>query len=274
MKVPALALVPLASAAFAAGWWLRGGEPAARVGESGATAPARSVGRSAAERPAELPKKRPRSAEVEFTEADRRRAADDRRRMEERCRAALERRIVEWERLLGLAVGEVAALRQAIDPLVAAADPPVAERVLPALEERLRAMSGGERQAALDQLSQRRGEAVRRAKAQARLADLNAVLLLDPAQEQALGELLMDHGDTWMDTAPSGELSPQALAEISTRLTAATDGSDFAGVAREVVREGIEATLKPLGGLLSADQLESYSAHLEERYARWLLPPP
>jgi hypothetical protein len=64
------------------------------------------------------------------------------------------------------------------------------------------------------------------------------------------------------------------LAEISARLTAATDGSDFAGVAREVVREGIEATLQPLGGLLSADQLESYRAHLEERHARWLLPPP
>lgn len=278
MKSRVLTMVPLVLAAFAAGWWARGGSAVAGAAGPAGGAPARATGWSGQAAVAgELPTKRPREVAEAFTAADRQRAADDRKRLEERCRAGLERRIAEWERLLDLDAGEVGALRQAIDPLVADADPPLVETLLPVLEERLRALVGAEGQAALDDLSRQREEARRRATAQARLADLNAVLLLDPAQERALGELLLDQGDPWLEPggAGQGELSPRALAEITDRLAAAgDDGSGFTAVARDVVRAGIESALRPLGGVLSADQLESYRAHLEDRHARWLMPDP
>jgi hypothetical protein len=60
-------------------------------------------------------------------------------------------------------------------------------------------------------------------------------------------------------------LSPAALTEITRRLDARNDdGSGFATVAAEVVREEIEAGLNGLDGILSPDQLESYRSHLEE----------
>lgn len=278
MNARVLAVVLLPVAAFAAGWWMRGGTEVSRAGDSGAT------GRSEATRPqpegriASLPTKRPRPpAEEAFTEADRRREAEDRMRLETRCRDALERQIVEWQRLLDLGAGEVAALRDAIGPVVAATDPPLAALALPVLEERLRSLLDQGRLGSLDHLASRRGEAAKRARMQARLAELNAVLLLEPDQERRLGEVLLEQGGRLPDPAssPAADLSPAKLAEITRRLEeAGDDGSGYADVAREVVREGIEADLQPLAGVLTRDQLETYRAHLEEKHARWLTDAP
>jgi hypothetical protein len=198
-------------------------------------------------------------------------------RLETRCRDALERQIAEWQRLLELGAGDVAALRDAVGPVVVATDPPLAALALPSLEERLRSLLDERRLASLDRLASRRGEAATRAKVQARLAELNSVLLLDPDQERLLGEVLLEQGGRLPDPAssPAADLSPSDLAEISRRLAGAgDDGSGYAAVARDVVREGIEADLQPLAGVLTRDQLESYRAHLEEKHARWLTDPP
>ncbi len=273
MKTRALSFIVLSLSTFAAGWWLRGATRARDFVAAAVISPVDAAGRPALGNSPGLPTKRPRAAVEEFTAEDHRREAEDRSRMAARCRSALERRIAEWARLLDLGDGEVAALRQAVGPLVAATDPPVAELALPVLEERLRAMIDGERQAGIDQLASRRGEGLLRAKVQARLAELNAVLLLDPAQERALGELLLERGAQLPDpvAARTADLPPADLAEITRRLAeAGDDGSGFSSVAGNVVREGIEAEIRLLEGMLAADQVESYRAYLEEKHARWL----
>lgn len=279
MNARVLAPVLLPLAAFAAGWWMRGGTETPRVGSGPAASGRSGAPRTTVEdRPAALPTKRFRSpAEEAFTEADRLREAEDRRRMEERCRSALERRIAEWRRLLDLGAGEVAALQGAVGSVVAATDPPVASLALPLLEERLRSLLDQGRVGSLDQLASRRGEAAARAKVLARLAELNAVLLLDPDQERRLEASLLEQGGRLSDPAePSAAgLSPADAAEIARRLAdAGDDGSGYAEVARDVIREGIEADLQPLAGVLTPDQLESYRAHLEEKHAGWLADPP
>lgn len=278
MNVRLLSSILLPLVAFAAGWWMRGGTVAAHIGEPGATGASAGPRAQLEKGAASLPTKRPRPpAEEAFTEADRRRQAEDRMRLESRCRDALERQIAEWQRLLELGAGEVAALREAVGPVVAATDPPLPALALPGLEERLRSLLDERRLALLDRLASRRGEAAARAKVQARLAELNSVLLLDPDQERLLGEVLMELGGRLPDPSPATavDLSPSDLAEISRRLAeAGDDGSGYAAVAREVVKEGIEADLQPLAGVLTRDQLESYRAHLEEKHARWLADPP
>lgn len=274
MKIRALGSVVLSLSIFAAGWWLRGATTGrAVVVEAGPLASTDAAGKRGTGISPGMPTKRPRAAAEEFTAADRRREADDRSRMEARCRGALERRIAEWARLLDLGAGELAALRQAVGPVVAATEPPLAELALPLLEERLTAMLDREGQAGLDQLAARRGESLLRARVQARLAELNSLLLLEPDQERALEERLAEAGARLPDpaVARTADLAPAALAEITRRLAeAGDDGSGFSVVAGEVVREGIEADLQQLAGVLSPDQLESFRAHLEEKHARWL----
>jgi len=273
MKIRCLFVVVWVLGSFAAGWALRGVSKPPRFAEAGGALS--GAGRMPPGRRVDdgMPTKRPRAAAEAFTEADRQREVADRERLAARCRAALERQIAEWERLLGLDAGEVAELRQLIEAVVLATEPPMVALALPALEERLRELLDADRQAAFDELESRRGQARLRAKVQARLAELNSVLLLDAGQERALGELLLAQGALLPDPSAgwTADLTPADLAEVTRRLAeAGDDGSGFAVVAGEVIREGIEVEIRRLAEVLSGDQVAAYRAHLEEKHARWL----
>ena len=265
-------LLPFAG--FALGWWLRG-MPAgqaedSRGGEAGSGA-ASSVRRE--EEPALSAKSSKRGHEEAFTEADRRREIADRERMQATCRRKLELKVAEWQRELGLNPGQVTELRAAIGPAIEGAEPPVAELALPALETVVERMLEGDRLVDFRQLESRKAEALGAAKVEARLAEIGAVLLLTPAQHEALREVLAGRSDQLPDPSRpvAAGLSPAALTEITLRLDARNDdGSGFATVASEVVREEIEAGLNGLDAILSPDQLESYRAHLEETRGQWL----
>lgn len=268
--------LPLAG--FALGWWLRG-TPANRVegpNEAGATSgAARTFGLD--EEQAAPAKRFQRQREEEaFTESDRRREAADRERMLATCRRKLELQIAEWQRELDLSDAEAAGLREAIGPAVGKAEPPVAELALPFLVEVLEGMLSGDRAAAFAELAARKEEARLEARVDSKLADMGAVLILSPAQKDALRQVLGSRADRLPEPGgAAGGLPPEARAEISSRLVARNDdGSGFMAIAGEVLRERIEAELEPLGGILSADQLETYRGHLEESHAAWLLRSP
>lgn len=261
-------------AGFVLGWWLRG-TPASRVEGPNPGEPTSGVARTLGldEQPVASAKVSRRGPDETFTEADRRREIADRERMQAVCRAKLELKVAEWRRELGLTAGQVSELREAIGPAIAGAEPPVVELALPRLEEALKAMLEGDHLASYQELQARKAEALDAAKVEARLAEIGAVLLLAPAQQEALREVLGERAEQLPDpsrpAAPG--LSPAALAEITRRLGARNDdGSGFAAVAAEVVREEIEAGLEGLESILSADQLESYRTHLEEARAQWL----
>ena len=279
-RVVPLILLPLAG--FMVGWWTRGTAPLAP--DPGMADRAR--GAHSRQSPVPLdsamrPGKRPRVVEEEFTEADRRREAEDRRRMQETCRRKLELKVAEWGRLLELSDEEMASLRGAIGPAMDGLDPPFAELAIPALEEILKSMLEGDRSIALQQLGLRRQEALASAKVEARLAEIGAVLLLDPAQQVALRERLAGEAGRLPDPsrqAPPG-LSSELLAEINRQLAAVDDGvqddeAAFRRITGEVVRENIQADLDGLAEILSPDQLETYRQHLVEVHAQWLLPMP
>ena len=279
-RVVPLILLPLAG--FMVGWWTRGtapreSDPGTAERERGAHSRQSPVALESAVRPG----KRPRVVEEEFTEADRRREEADRRRMQETCRRKLELKVAEWGRLLELSDAEMALLRGAIGPAMDGLDPPFAELAMPVLEETLKSMLDGDRSLALQQLGQRRQEALASAKVEARLAGISAVLLLDPAQQDALRESLSEDAGRLPDPsrqAPPG-LSTELLAEINRRLAAVADGAQdeetaFRRITGEVVRENIDADLDGLAEILSPDQLETYRQHLEEAHAQWLLPMP
>lgn len=214
-----------------------------------------------------------RVREETFTEADRRREIADRERMQAACRAKLELKVAEWQRELGLTAGQVAELHEAIVAAIEGVEPPVAELALPRLEGALEAMLEGHALVTFQQLEARKAEALSAAKVEARLAEIGAVLLLTPAQQEALREVLAGRAEQLPDPSrpASPGLSPQALAEIARRLDARNDdGSGFAAVAAEVVREEIEAGLEGLDSILSPDQLGSYRGYLEETRAQWL----
>lgn len=273
-------LLPLAG--FMVGWWTRGG---ARLEEAPAMDD-RQNGAISRQSPDPLessvrPGKRPRVVEEEFTEADRRREAEDRRRMQETCQRKLELKVEEWGRLLELDAAEMESLRAAIGPAMEGLEPPVAELAIPGLEKVLGAMLEGDRSIAFQQLGFRQREALASAKVEARLAEMGAVLLLDPAQQVALRENLAGKVERLPD--PSGRaipgLSPEALAEINRRLAEAQDGvqddeAAFRRITGDVVRENIDADLDGLAEILSPDQLGTYRQHLEEVHAPWLLPVP
>lgn len=278
-RIVSLIVLPLAG--FGLGWWTRG--PADREVVPGAVREAGVDPGRASVRPegSMRPGKRPRVVEEEFTEADRRREAEDRRRMEETCRRKLELKVEEWGRLLELGTTELESLRGAIGPAMEGLDPPVAELAMPALEEVLKSMLAGDRYIAFQQLGFRQQTALARAKVEARLAEIGAVLLLDPAQEGAIRECLSEVVDRLPDpsrrAAPG--LAPELLAEINRRLTTADDGvqddeTAFRRITGEVVRENIAADLDGLKEILSPDQLGTYRQHLEEMHAQWLLPVP
>lgn len=263
-------------AGFALGWWLRG-TPASRVegpNEGGTrSGVARTFGLD--EDQAAPAKRLQRQREETFSESDRRREAADRERMLATCRRKLDLQIVEWQRELGLSQAEVAGLREAIGPAVGKAEPPVAELALPFLVEVLEGMLAGDRAAAFDELAARKEEARLEAKVDSKLAEMGAVLLLSPAQKDALRQALGSRADRLPEPGRAAGLPPEALAEISSRLAARNDdGSGFMAVAGEVLRERIDAELESLGGILSADQLETYRGHLEESHSAWLVPSP
>jgi hypothetical protein len=278
-RIASLILLPLAG--FGLGWWTRG--PVDREVGPGAVREA-GVDSGRAPVPSEgsvRPGKRQRVVEEAFTEADRRREEEDRRRMQETCRRKLEIKVEEWGRLLDLSAAEFESLRGAIGPAMEGLDPPVAELALPGLEEILKSMLQGERSIALEQLVLRRREALASAKVEARLAEISAVLLLDPEQQVELRENLAGKVEHLPD--PSGRaipgLSPESLAEINQRLAEAQDGnpddeSAFRRITGDVVRENIDADLDGLAEILSPDQLAAYRQHLEEVHAQWLLPVP
>lgn len=112
---------------------------------------------------------------------------------------------------------------------------------------------------------------------EARLAEISAVLLLEPSQQAALRQGLSDDVERLPDPARrvAPGLAPEALAEVTRRLAIANDdGTGFMATAGAVVRERIEADLGGLAEILSPDQLETYRQHLEEVHAQWLLPMP
>ncbi len=211
-----------------------------------------------------------------FSEADRRRELADRERMQATCRRKLELQVAEWQRELGLNDAEVARLLEAIGPAVGQAEPPVAELALPILAKVLEGMLDGDRAAAFGELAARKEEARLAARVDARLAEMGAVLLLSSAQKEAIRQALGPGADRLPEPGrASTGLPPEVLGEVSSRLAARNDdGSGFMEVAGEVLREQIEAELQTLGGILSAEQLESYRGHLEEARAGWLVPPP
>lgn len=278
-RIASLILLPLAG--FGLGWWTRG--PGDRqlvpcaVREAGVDPGRAPVPQEVSVRPG----KKPRVVEEAFTEADRRREAEDRRRMEETCRRKLELKVEEWGRLLDLSPAEMESLRSAIGPAMEGLDPPVAELALPGLEETLKSMLEGGRSTAFEQLVLRRQEALAAAKVEARLAEIGAVLLLDAEQQDALRENLagkVEHLPDPSDRAMPG-LSPGSLAEINRRLAESRDGSEddesaFRRITGDVVRENIDADLEGLAEILSPDQLGTYRQHLEEMHAPWLLPVP
>lgn len=256
---------------------MRGGSVAnADERESGTAGEATEHGAVAAEGRALASKSSRREAGEAFTEADRRRELADRERMQAACRRKLELQVAEWQRELGLSDAEVAGLREAIGPAVEKAEPPVAELALPFLAGVLEGLLDGDRAAAFAGLAARKEEARLAARVDSRLAEMGAVLLLSPAQKDALRQSLGSRADHLPEPGrPAPGLPPEALAEISSRLAARNDdGSGFMAVAGEVMRERIEAELEPLGGILSADQLETYRGHLEESLAAWLVPSP
>lgn len=276
-RIASLILLPVAG--FGLGWWTRGpgdGElvPGAvrEAGVDPGRAPVLPEGSM-------KPSKRPRVVEEAFTEADRRREAEDRRRMQETCRRKLELKVEEWGRLLDLSPAEMESLRGAIGPAMEGLDPPMAELALPGLEETLKSMLEGDRAIAFEQLVLRRQEALAAAKVEARLAEIGAVLLLDPAQQVALRESLAGTVERLPDPTARAMpgLSPGVLAEINRRLTGSRDGreddeSAFRRITGEVVRENIDTDLEGMAGILSPDQLGTYRQHLEEQHAQWLLP--
>lgn len=276
-RIASLILLPLAG--FGLGWWSRG--PADREVVPGTVREA-GVDPGRAPVPPEgsmRPGKRPRVVEEAFTEADRRREAEDRRRMQETCRRKLELKVEEWGRLLDLSQAEMDSLRGAIGPVIEGLDPPMAELALPGLEETLKSMLEGDRFTAFEQLVLRRQEALAGAKVEARLAEIGAVLLLDPAQQGALRESLAKAVERLPDPSDRAMpgLSPGVLAEINRRLAETRDGnqddeSAFRRITGEVVRENIDADLEGMAGILSPDQLGTYRQHLEEQHAQWLLP--
>lgn len=280
-RVVPLILLPLAG--FVLGRWSK--ESAVPAVEPGPAREARADAVRAAEGvEAPLPPgKRTNRVEEELTEADRRREAEDQRRMRAVCQRKLELQVEEWGRLLDLSPAEVESLRGEIGPAMEEIDPPVAELAIPGLEEALKSMLEGERSAAFEQLALRRQEALAAAKVEARLAEIGAVLLLDPEQQVGLRESLAGKVERLPDpsarASPSPGLSPGMLAEINRRLAAADDGNQddetaFRRITGEVVRENIDADLDGLAGILSPDQLGTYRQHLEEMHARWLLPMP
>jgi hypothetical protein len=213
----------------------------------------------------------------EFTEADRRREAEDQRRMRDTCQRKLELRVEEWGRLLDLSDAEIRVLIAAIGSAMEGLDPPVAELAQPRLEETLKSMLEGDRLIAFQQLGFRQQEALAGAKVDARLAEMSAVILLEPSQQAALRQSLFAEVERLPD--PSQRAAPglaaEALAEISRRLALANDdGSGFMATAGAVVREKIEADLDGLSEILSPDQLGTYRQYLEEVHAQWLLPMP
>lgn len=236
----------------------------------------RSPGAAGVEDRPTTSKSSPRKQEEQFTESDRRREAADRERMLASCRRKLELQIAEWQRELGLSQAEVAGLREAIGPAVGKAEPPVAELALPFLVEVLEGMLAGDRAAAFDELAARKEEARLEAKVDSKLAEMGAVLLLSPAQKDALRQVLGSRADRLPEPGRvAAGIPPEALAEISSRLaTRNDDGSGFMAVAGEVLRERIDAELESLGGILNADQLETYRGHLEESHSAWLVPSP
>lgn len=267
----------LSFAGFALGWWMRGGAvTGAEERESGAAGEARGRGDVATQDGAPVSKTSRRVAGEPFTEADRRRELADRERMQAACRRKLELQVAEWQRELGLSDAEAAGLREAIGPAVAKAEPPVAELALPFLVGVLEGLLDGDRAVAFGGLAARKEEARLEARVDSKLAEMGSVLLLSPAQKDALRQALGSKADQLPEpgrTAPG--LPPEALAEISSRLAARNDdGSGFMAVAGEVMHERIEAELEPLGGILSADQLETYRGHLEESHSAWLVPSP
>jgi len=279
-RIVSLILLPVAG--FMAGWWTRGAgpmepDPGMAGRESGAISRRESVAPETAVRPA----KRPRVVEEGFTEADRRREAADLKRMQETCRRKLEIKVEEWGRLLDLSDAEMESLRGAIGPAMEGLGPPVAELALPALEEFLKSMLEGERSVALQQLAERQREALASAKVEARLAEIGAVVLLDPAQQAALREHLS--GEAGRLPNPSRQALPglptELLAEINRRLAAEDDGvqdaeAAFRRITGEVIRENIDADVDGLAEILSPDQLGTYRQHLQEVNAQWLLPVP
>lgn len=274
-RIARLILLPLAG--FLLGWWTRG--TTASTVEPG---PAREV-HADPPRAGEdgevtlLPGKRTIRVEEEFTAADRRREAEDQRRMRATCQRKLELKVEEWARQLDLSDAEVRSLLAAIGPAMEGLDPPIAESAIPGMEALLNSMLQGDRWIAFHQLRGRQREALASAKVEARLAEMNAVLLLDPAQQVALRESLAGKVEQLPDPSRrvTPGLSPEVLAEVSRRLAAANDdGSGFMEAAGAVVRESIDADLDGLAGILSADQLETYRRHLEESHAQWLPPSP
>lgn len=276
-RIASLILLPLAG--FGLGWWTRG--PGDRelvpgaVREAGVDPGLGQVTPEGSVRPG----KRPRVVEEAFTEADRRREAEDRRRMEETCRRKLELKVQEWGRLLDLSPAEMESLRGAIGPAMEGLAPPMAELALPGLEESLKSMLEGDRSSAFEQLVLRRHEAVAAAKVEARLAEIGAVLLLDPAQQFSLRENLAGKVGRLPDPSDRAipGLSSESLSEINRRLAEARDGTEddesaFRRITGEVVREKIDADLEGLGEILTPDQLGTYRQHLEEQHAQWLLP--
>ena len=274
-RVAPLILLPLAG--FVLGWWMKGAAvPALEPGPAGEV---RADPPRAGEGGEEmlLPGKRTNRVEEGFTEADRLREADDQRRMRATCQRKLELKVEEWGRQLDLSDAEVRSLLAAIGPAMEGLDPPVAELAIPGLEALLNSMLQGDRWIAFHQLGGRQREALASAKVEARLAEMGAVLLLDPAQQVALRESLAGKVERLPDPSRrvTPGLSPEALAEVSRRLAAANDdGSGFMETAGAVVRENIEADLDGLAEILSADQLETYRRHLEEMHAEWLPPAP
>lgn len=268
-------LLPLVG--FALGWWLRGvPNPVATQGTSSPSGEARERRIPAAEGGA-LSSKRSRRESVEaVSEADRRRELADRERMQATCRRKLELQVAEWRRELGLSDAEVAALHEAIGPAVGQAEPPVAELALPILVKNLEDMLDDGRAAAFGELAARKEEALLAARVDSKLAEIGAVLLLSPAQKEAIRQVLGPGADGLPEPGrPSPGLPPEALAEVSRRLASRNDdGSAFMEVAGEVLREQIEAELQTLGGILTPDQLESYRGHLEAARAGWLAPSP
>lgn len=274
-RVAFLFLLPLAG--FGLGWWMRGSGVSTSEPDPVRDAEVNPRQVVASGQASELSGKRPRMVQEEFTEADRRREAEDQRRMRATCQRKLGIKVEEWGRLLDLSEAEIGVLLAAIGPAMEGLDPPVAELAQPRLEETLRSMLEGDGLIAFQQLELRQREALEGAKVEARLAEISAVLLLEPSQQAALRQGLSDEVERLPDPARrvAPGLAPEALAEVTRRLAIANDdGTGFMATAGAVVRERIEADLDGLAEILSPDQLETYRQHLEEVHAQWLLPMP
>jgi hypothetical protein len=254
---------------FAAGWALRptGGENEGESAGSMARRPARVISADASTvRPTRI--ERP-AMDGDDEVPSPARAAADRERMVITCRQALEIRLAAWARELALEDATVAALREEIDRVLEAAEPPVEAVALPmlraALEERLDAAKAG----LLAEQEALRQQERTAARVDAKLAELRGLLLLAPVQQERLREhYWRDAGSLPDPLDPQSALLPPAvMAEIQAGM--GEDG-DFATTAAEVLRERIAAETRALEEILMPDQLETYRLHLESRFSIFL----